>query len=71
LRRAFEEEEPLQAHIDAAEMWLLYTGEMIEKWSREEMVCDGRSGREGSKYEGKNWKGFNAERLEIWKKSAV
>jgi hypothetical protein len=71
LRAAFEEKEFTQANIDAGKMWLLYAGEMIEKLSREEKVFDGRMAREGPKYEGKNWRGFNVERLEIWKRSAA
>jgi hypothetical protein len=71
LRAAFEDQEPTPANIDAGKMWFLYAGEMLEKLSREEKGFDGRMGREGSRYEGKNWKGFNAERLGIWKQGVA
>jgi hypothetical protein len=50
-------------------MWFLYAGETIERLSREKKVFDGKLAKEGPRFDGKDWRGFNTERLEIWKES--
>jgi hypothetical protein len=55
----------------AAEMWFLYAGEVIEKLSLEGKVFDGKLAREGSKFEGKGWRGFCEERLEVWREGIL
>ncbi|EPE33956.1 hypothetical protein GLAREA_06969 [Glarea lozoyensis ATCC 20868] len=67
LRSAFENEESKEVDRRAGEMWFLYAGEVIERLSREGKVFDGKIAREGGEFEGKGWRGFNRERLEVWK----
>ena len=53
--------------LDAAKAWFSYANETLERLSKEEKTFDGKIARPGDKYKEREWRGFNAERLEIWK----
>jgi hypothetical protein len=68
LRAASEEINDAQPEgLDAAKAWFSYANETLERLSKEEKEFDGKIGRPGDKYKEKEWRGFNGERLEIWK----
>lgn len=51
---------------DAAKVWLTYAKDIIERLSQEEKTFDGKMAKGGDKYKDRDWRGFNAQRLEIW-----
>lgn len=50
----------------AAKAWFLYASQRIEQLSKEGKEFNGKIASAGGKYKTKAWKGFNAERLNIW-----
>jgi hypothetical protein len=52
--------------IESAKVWFTYAGEFLKTLSQEGKKLDGKKGIEGDGYEGKEWRGFNTERLQVW-----
>ncbi|SPO04351.1 uncharacterized protein DNG_07036 [Cephalotrichum gorgonifer] len=71
LRDAFEQDSPGSVTnvpaIRNAAIWAIYAGKVLRKLSSEQVNADGNSGAAGPKFAGKEWKGFNPERYNIWK----
>lgn len=66
-RAALEETgEAEPAEVNASKAWFVYAKETLEKLSQEKREFEGKIARPGDKYKDKNWRGFNAERFEIW-----
>ncbi|CZS93573.1 uncharacterized protein RCO7_09519 [Rhynchosporium graminicola] len=67
MRSAFEDETADAAAVEAAKMWFLYAGDVIERLSREGKSFDGPIAKGGQRFGGKAWRGFCEERLAVWK----
>jgi hypothetical protein len=67
LRSAFESTNDVPAaEKDAAKVWFLYAEDTIDRLSREEKTFDGKIAKAGDKFKDRDWRGFNAQRMEIW-----
>jgi hypothetical protein len=68
LRETLEgEKELLQYQIETARVWLNVAGSQIQKWSDEGAEWPDEVATPGVAFSGKDWKGYNEERLKIWK----
>jgi hypothetical protein len=67
MRTAFEGDEIPESHVEAAKVWFLYAEETMERLSREEKTFDGKVAVGGDRFKDKEWRGFSAERLEVWR----
>jgi hypothetical protein len=75
LRGGLEENDESQAEdhvaLRAAAVWMIYAAARIWEASSGGLDLDGHSGRGGTLYHGRHWKGFNKERWNVWKKTFI
>lgn len=67
MRSAFEGNEPTDEAAEAAKVWFLYAGDVIERLSEEGKSFDGMIAKPGEKFREKAWRGFCVERLGVWR----
>ncbi|KAK1962806.1 hypothetical protein LY78DRAFT_683771 [Colletotrichum sublineola] len=70
LRTAFEEDHPAGADVAAAVrqayLWIHYSGDALQKLSAKNRNFDANSGKAGTKFGDRDWKGLNEERWNAW-----
>ncbi|WYZ43993.1 hypothetical protein EsH8_VII_000429 [Colletotrichum jinshuiense] len=70
LRTAFEEEHPADADTAAAVrqayLWIIYSGDALQKLSAKDREFDGKTAKAGGKFGDREWKGLNDERWGVW-----
>jgi hypothetical protein len=59
--------EAASADVDAARLWFVYARDVIETLSHGEKAFEGKIAVAGDKFVDRDWRGFNDQRLEIWR----
>ncbi|KAI1453379.1 hypothetical protein F4805DRAFT_461798 [Annulohypoxylon moriforme] len=71
MREAFEKASapstPTDTALRAACLWIIYAGDTLLRNVENELVLQDNIGLPGNCYKRKGWRGFNSERLEVWK----
>lgn len=75
LRSALEEEREnlpgkttIDASVGAAAAWILYAGPTLKGLSDSNKTYSGKVAKPGSKFKDQDWRGYNNDRWQLWKK---
>ncbi|KAI0888772.1 uncharacterized protein GGS22DRAFT_184351 [Annulohypoxylon maeteangense] len=67
MRSAFEGTTPADTTLRAACLWIIYAGDRLLMNVENELTFEANLGIPGGSYKKKEWRGFNKERMEVWK----